>query len=304
MEPISAGKIPAGEEWAAQIKWDGVRILTYFDGGTIRLYNRKLRERTFHYPELTDIEKYCFAKSVILDGEIIALGADGKPSFHEVMRRDGIRRFDRVSRAQKEVPVTYMAFDVIFFNGEWLKKKSFVQRMEVLSQIIKPRENVQIVSTHEHPEPLFEAVKAHGLEGIVLKRLDSPYLIGEKRSLWQKIKNYQDLVAVIGGYTLRGETVNSLLLGLYDENKRFRYIGHAGTGKLSAGDWRELTGLLRPLTVDKRPFINKPEKGKAFWVKPQITAKIQFMEWTEAHNLRQPSIQALVDVPPEECLFQ
>lgn len=304
MEPISAIEISAAKEWAAQIKWDGVRILTYYDGETVRLYNRKLRERTLHYPEFSAIAGYCSAQSVILDGEVIALGTDGKPSFHEVMKRDGIRCLDRVTKAQWEVPVTYMVFDIIFYNGKWLKKEPFTSRMQILAQILKPQENVQLVSTHEDAASLFEVIKSHGLEGIVLKKPDSPYLIGEKRSFWQKLKNYQDLNAVIGGYTLGGATVNSLLLGLYDEDNNFHYIGHAGTGKLSNQDWRELTLLLRPLTVDIRPFVNKPKRSDAFWVRPQLAVKIQFMEWTQGNNLRQPSIQALVDVPPKECVFQ
>lgn len=303
MEPISTTEIPDSKEWAAQIKWDGVRILTYYDGETVRLYNRKLRERTFHYPELSAINEYCPVQSVILDGEIIALGQDGKPSFHEVMKRDGIRRLDRVKKAQREVPVTYMVFDVIFYNGAWLKKEPFVNRMEFVAKILKPNDNVQIVSTHEDTAALFDVVKSHDLEGIVLKRLDSPYLIGEKRSYWQKLKNYQDLNAVIGGFTLRGNMVNSLLLGLYDNDRNLHYIGHAGTGKLSSKDWAELTKLLKPLTVKEIPFINRPQRSEAFWVKPLLTVKIQFMEWTDGRILRQPSIQALVNVPPEECIF-
>src|SRR4051812_46226333 len=104
MEPLSGELIPQGHEWISQVKWDGVRVLTYHDGHEVRLYNRKLHERTFHYPELTHIRSYCDADSVILDGEIIALGSDGNPSFHEVMRRDGIRRMEKVAQAKKVVP--------------------------------------------------------------------------------------------------------------------------------------------------------------------------------------------------------
>ncbi|MDB5052920.1 MAG: ligase [Bacilli bacterium] len=88
-EPIRSNSIPEGSVWIHQIKWDGVRVLTYYDGFKCRLFNRKLNERTNQYPELLDVKSYCHSDSVILDGEIIALGSDGKPSFHEVMRRDG-----------------------------------------------------------------------------------------------------------------------------------------------------------------------------------------------------------------------
>jgi bifunctional non-homologous end joining protein LigD len=305
MEPVSSETIPVGEEWVAQIKWDGVRVLTYYDGQVARLFNRKRRDRTIHYPELTDISKYCGARSVILDGEVIALGPDGKPSFHEIMRRDGIRRMERLALAQRTIPITYMIFDVIFYNGEWVYALPFRERNQILREIVTPKDgSIQLVDSFGDGQSLFEVVKAHGLEGIVMKRLDSPYRIGEKRDLWIKIKNYRDLIAVIGGYTLNGGIVNSLLLGLYDEQDRFLYIGHAGSGKLSSEEWRALTELLKPLTVKERPFANQPERNTdAFWVSPVLTVKIRYIEWTPGHTLRQPSIQALVDVSPKECTY-
>src|SRR3954471_6170842 len=96
MEPVSSATIQSGEDWIAQIKWDGVRILTYADDQEVRLYNRKKNERTLHYPEVTNISEYCTSHSVILDGEVIVLGEDGKPSFHDVMRRDGLRKLERL----------------------------------------------------------------------------------------------------------------------------------------------------------------------------------------------------------------
>ncbi|MFC6546706.1 DNA ligase, partial [Cohnella cellulosilytica] len=103
-EPIRSDSVPSGKQWIYQVKWDGVRILPYFDGAQIRLFNRHLNERTMQFPELTD-RSYFEASSIILDGEVIALAADGKPSFHEVMRRDGVRRADRVAMARHEVPI-------------------------------------------------------------------------------------------------------------------------------------------------------------------------------------------------------
>lgn len=304
MEPQSSENIPAKDEWIAQTKWDGVRVLTYYDGQAVRLYNRKLNERTFHYPEITDIKAYCDAKSVILDGEIIALGPDGKPSFHEVMRRDGVRRTEKLAQIKNVVPIAYMIFDVIFYNGKWINAYSLRQRNQILSDIILPDNQIQLVSSHEDGAALFKVMKQYGMEGIIMKRLDSQYMIGEKKDIWLKIKNYRDLIAVIGGYTLRGEIINAVLLGLYDDQGRFLYIGHSGTGKLSQQEWKTLTEILRPLTRKERPFANKPERQtNVYWVQPMITVKLQFAEWTEGLSLRQPSLQAFVDVPPAECKF-
>ncbi|MEH6943127.1 ATP-dependent DNA ligase [Bacillus sp. JJ722] len=301
-EPISVEEIPVGKEWISQIKWDGVRILTYFNGKEVRLFNRKLNERTNHFPELTNVEEYCNASSVILDGEVISLDQNGNPSFHEVMRRDGLRRMERVAQVMQSVPVYYIIFDVIFLNGEWINNYSLDKRLNLLSKIIKPSKYIQIVQTQHDGLPLFEVIKLHNLEGIVCKNLNSRYIINGKNSEWRKVKNYKDLIAVIGGVTYRSGVVNSLLIGLYDEQNQFWYIGHVGTGKLTKMDWVNLTSAIEPLKINKRPFINEPERMKGVqWLQPILTVKVQYIEWPKGHSLRQPSIQAFVDQDPKIC---
>ncbi|MGZ4163611.1 MAG: ATP-dependent DNA ligase [Tumebacillaceae bacterium] len=305
MEPVMSGQVPSGEAWTHQIKWDGVRCLTYFDGERVRLFNRRLRERTLHYPELVDVASYCTARSVILDGEVIAFGPDGKPSFHEVMRRDGIRRMERVAMVRKSVPVVYMIFDVLFVNGEWINRRPLTERLDILAGVIKPSGGVQVVPTNDDGEALYRVIEEHGMEGIVSKKKNSPYLIGEKKDHWLKVKNYRDMIAVVGGFTLNGGIVNAILLGLYDETGKLWYIGHSGSGKLTSQDWVELTKTLQSQVVKDRPFTNKPERERdAFWVQPTLTVKIQYVEWTEGRSLRQPVIQAFVDVPPERCVLE
>ncbi|MEW9669805.1 DNA ligase [Ammoniphilus sp. 3BR4] len=301
-EPIATETMPEGEEWVAQIKWDGVRVLTYFDGEEIKLFNRRINERTNHYPELTKIESYCSATSVILDGEIIALGENGKPSFHEVMRRDGLRRMERVKEVQKNVAITYMIFDVLYYNGQWIHHRSLEDRIEILGNIIRPQEYAQLVTVHRDADTLFEVIRQQGMEGIIVKDLLSSYTFDGKDKRWQKKKNFRDLIAVVGGITLRQGIVNALMLGAYDSAGKLWYIGHAGTGKLTKEEWRELTSLVQPLIQEERPFANRPERMKdAIWLQPKITVKIKFMEWTEGYSLRQPNIQGFVDIPPEEA---
>jgi bifunctional non-homologous end joining protein LigD len=300
MEPKSSDRIPEGEEWIAQIKWDGVRVLTYYDGKEIRLFNRKANERTFHYPELQQIEDYCRASSVILDGEIIALGSDGKPSFPEVMRRDSIGRSSRVKQVSKLVPVAYMIFDLLYYDKKWVNELPLFARMELLSKIIRPQPNIQLVSSHDDGQVLFKTIKEHGLEGIVLKQKDSCYYPGGKKDVWLKVKNYHDLLAVVAGFTLNSGIVNALLLGLYDTDGHLWYIGHAGTGRLSKKEWRDLTPLLHSLSSEEQPFVNRPKRYRdAYWVRPHLTVRVKYMEWTEDKSLRQPSIEAFVDVEPK-----
>jgi len=304
MEPEMSEVIPEGKEWLAQVKWDGVRVLTYYNGSRIQLYNRKRNERTFHYPELLDIKKYCLASSVILDGEIIALGDDGKPSFHEVMRRDAIRIIERVNQVKSTIPITYMIFDIIYYNSQWIINIPLFERIKILKSIIIPGPNIQLVTSHEDGSKLFSTIQNHGMEGIVMKQKDSCYYPGQKKDVWLKVKNYRDLIAVVAGFTLNGGVINSLLLGLYDNQGNLWYIGHTGTGKLTRPEWRSLTDLLCTLKVEEQPFVNRPKRHKdAFWVDPNMTVKIRYAEWTECRSLRQPIIQAIVNIPPSECKF-
>lgn len=304
-EPISTDEFPDGPGWVSQVKWDGVRILTYFDGHENRLFNRRKNERTLHYPEITDVYTYCNADSVILDGEVIALGSDGKPSFYEVMRRDGIRRMEKVPQIQKAVPITYMVFDVLYVNKQWVTSYSLKERQELLNTIITPNNHVQLVENFDNAKSLYQVIKTQGMEGVIMKDLSSTYLINGKDPRWRKKKFYRDIIAVVGGVTLRNNIVNSILLGLFDNSGCFWYIGHAGTGRLTQSDWRKLTERIRPLVQQNMPFVNKPPRtADTLWLQPAITAKIQYADWIDGHSLRQPSIQGFVDVPADQCVLE
>lgn len=305
-EPISSAVPPSGPGWMHQIKWDGVRLLSYYDGKRLRLFNRKLNERTALYPELADPASYCGASSFILDGEMIALGADGKPSFHEVMRRDAIRKADKISFAVRSVPVTYMVFDILYADGRPVTDVAFRERAALLADALRPGPSVQLVTSYSDGDALFKLMREQGMEGIVSKEADSVYTPGGKDKRWVKVKNYGDIVAVIGGFTLNGGIVNAILAGVYGEEGKLYYIGHVGTGKLARTEWAELTARLLPDRTEERPFVNDhPDMKGAFWVKPRLAVRVQYTEWRwrEGRTLRQPSIQAFVDVPPEECRF-
>lgn len=303
-EPINIENTPTGDQWISQVKWDGVRILVYYDGLSVRIMNRKLNDRTLQYPELMNISDYCTADSFILDGEVIALD-NGKPSFHRVMKRDGIRRQSSVTAAINQVPITYMIFDILHYNGNWITDKTLEERQQILDKIITKNDYVQLVKNHHDSSSLFNAAAEHELEGIIIKDLNSKYSINGKDKRWQKKKVFKDLFAIIGGVTYRSGVVNALLLGLYDENGQLWYIGHAGTGKLTQKDWRSLTKTVQGIITQERPFANVPERNKdAIWIKPELTVKIKFMEWTRSKTLRQPSIQSLVNIDVKDCTFE
>lgn len=303
-EPIRTEVFPKGEDWIAQVKWDGVRVLTYYDGSRVQLFNRQLNERTGQYPELTQLKDYCSANSVILDGEVIAL-EKGRPSFHQVMKRDGIRRLEKVDSVKKQIEISYMVFDLLFYNGDWVNTLPLKERQKILRELLKPQERVHSVDNFPDAQSLFEAIKGQDLEGVVCKKLSSTYALGGKDNRWQKIKNYRDLLAAVGGVTMREGIVNALLLGAYDSEGRFWYIGHAGTGKLTQADWRELTRRIQPLQRKDSPFFNRPARMKeSIWLEPEYTVKVRFMEWTGGGTLRQPSIQAFMQAKPLECRLE
>ncbi len=304
-EPIKTDNIPRGDNWISQVKWDGVRLLTYFDGESVQLYNRRRNERTLHYPELHAIRSFCDANSVILDGEIIALDENGKPSFPTVMKRDGLRRMDKVAQVKQFVPVTYMLFDVIYYNGNWINDYPLAQRLQLLSNIVIPTPTVQLVPSFQDSAALFAVMQKERMEGIVVKDLNSPYQIGSKSHSWQKKKNYLDLNAVIAGVTLSSGVINSLLLGLYNHTEQLIYIGHAGTGKLKQAERKQLTEQIKLFVIKHCPFSTVPERSKnTIWLQPLLTVKVHFLEWLTSNRLRQPSVQAFVDVPPSECKFE
>lgn len=302
-EPVSTANMPKGDQWVYQIKWDGVRMLVYSEGTETRLFNRRLNERTMQYPELLRVSDYCTAQSVILDGEIIAL-LDGKPSFQQVMRRDGIRKSTNVDVVRKQVAITYMIFDILYLNGEWVTNRTLQERQQLLVDCVKPSIQVQLVANFPDGDALYGVVAAHELEGIVCKDLTSKYTIGGKDKRWQKKKLYKDLIAAVGGVTFRDGTVNAIMLGLYDDAGQFVFIGYAGAGKMTQADWYALTERVPELRTDTRPFVNIPERSKeAVWLTPTLTVKINFLEWTSYGTLRQPGIQSFVDLPPAACKF-
>lgn len=303
-EPIRVDEFPEGSQWTAQVKWDGVRVLSYYDRRELKLFNRRLNERTHHYPELLNFSEYCSAASVVLDGEIIAL-KNGKPSFYEVMKRDGLSILNNLEILRSKVPITYMIFDVLYLNGQWITSFPLAKRQQILQDIITPTSQVQLVENFADAIALYEAVKEQEMEGIVLKDLSSTYLINGKDQRWRKKKYYRDAIAVVGGVTKRGSAVNSLLLGQFDQNGRLWYIGHAGTGKFSQKDWLEISEQIKPLVQSAIPFANTPPRLKGtVWLKPRLCVKVQFAEWIEGHTMRQPSIQSFVDVPPHHCLLE
>jgi len=285
---FGAGKTPFDDpDTLFQVKWDGVRCLAYSYPDGIRLFNRKLNERTAQYPELA--ASLCsLGPGTVLDGEIVALGAEGKPDFPRVLRRDLARSQVRIGLAAKSVAVHYMVFDILWLNGEALYPLPIEQRLERLYGLRFQSNFIQAVeSVQESGKALFAAVDAEGLEGIVAKKKGSVYRIGQRTEDWQKIKCFRDIDAVIGGFLEESGRVRSLLVGIPEEDGLL-YIGSAASG-VKQREWSLLKNIFAGMP-GPCPFKNKPTQPDARWVQPKVPVHLRFLEYTPEGVMRAPAV--------------
>ncbi len=304
MEPKMADKPFDSAEHIFQVKWDGVRCLTYSHGGNIQLFNRKLNERTHQYPELVELLQRICPDNTILDGEIIAFDENNKPNFRRVLKRDLIKNTSIIDSLIKKVPIYYMVFDLIYLNGRDLTQTPLIERQKLLQNLILENPLIKIVESFEtHGIKLFEGVKNQGLEGIVAKKKSSKYIIGEKTDLWKKIKVWQKINAVIGGWTSKMGEIRSLLVGLYDDKENFYYIGNVSSG-IKYNEWSILQKYFDLKKTNQSPFINPPRKTREeeiHWVEPEICLQMEYLEWTEDYRLRHPKVIKFLEINPKEC---
>jgi len=299
--------------WLFEIKWDGYRAVAFIEDGSLRLVSRSQNDLTKQFPELGDLPKFVKAKRAILDGEIVALDDQGRPSFSLMQQRTGFRAGKHRLPGREGVPVIYYAFDLLYLDGMDLRRVSLEQRKQQLQSVI---ENSAVVHFSDHyPEQgiaLFEAARQRGLEGIVAKKRSSTY--DEKRSSeWLKIKITTSQECVIGGYTDpegSREHFGALVLGLYDKQDRLIHVGQVGTG-FDQRTLREVSDSLRPLETKKNPFYGEVAAlRKVHFVRPELVAEIRFSEWTHetaegGMKLRAPVFMGLrPDKSPEECRLE
>ncbi len=301
-------------QWLYEIKWDGYRAVAYLDGGAIRLVSRNQNDLTAAYPELHSVGDYVKAHTAILDGEIVALDEQGRPSFGLMQQRTGVGSGGhRIRRTRDDIPVVYYVFDLLYLDGYNLMSAPLEQRKALLASILAQSDLIHY-SDHYigNGKALFEAAAQRQLEGIVAKHRSSHYV--QKRSRqWLKIKIVKQQECVIGGYTdPRGarENFGSVVLGLYDDQGRLIHVGHAGSG-FTVQSHAELWKRLHALETKRSPFFGKVESTRpVHFVKPELVAEIKFTEWTHEGQsggikMRAPVFQGLrFDKKPEECKFE
>ncbi len=302
-----------GDDWLFEIKWDGYRAVAFIENGKARLVSRNQNELTARYPELKDLPQFVKAKTAILDGEVVALDEQGRPSFSLMQQRTGFRPGGRRATPQAGVPVLYYAFDLLYLDGYDLRRLPLEERKKKLASVIVPGDSLRFSDHYEREgKALFELAREKGLEGILAKKRDCPYQ--ERRSSdWLKIKVRHELECVIGGYTEpEGSRAHfgSIVLGLYDKQGRLIHVGQAGSG-FNQKSLAEIWKLLKKRETKQKPFYGEVEAlRKVYWVKPELVAQIEYAEWTGGTNtgsgpkLRAPVFLGLRDdKDPKECNF-
>lgn len=304
------------DDWIFEVKWDGVRALAVCADETV-LLSRTKRDITATYPEFERLHERIVALEAVVDGEVVAL-ANGKPSFERLQARMNLQNPRDIQRMMKEVPVNYIAFDLLYLDGKSMIEAPVEERKQLLGEIVVPAPNV-LVSDYVEGEgtALFEAARAQGLEGIVAKRLGGPYRPGRRTRDWIKIKTVHDADVVIGGWS-RGEgsrasTFGALLIGAYS-NGALRFLGALGTGFSERG-LAEMLPQLQAVESQECPFEGGVEAVRAgrfgkpiiepHWAEPDLVARIEYRELTSGGRLRAPSFKALrTDKLATDCRFE
>ncbi|MGI5228985.1 non-homologous end-joining DNA ligase [Actinoallomurus sp. CA-142502] len=290
------------DNWAFELKWDGVRAVAYVRADGLELISRNDKDMARSYPELRALTGMVH-EPVVLDGEIVAL-RDGRPDFGLLQSRMHVQR--PTDRLVRSTPVAYYVFDLLHRGDRSLLAEPYTARRRALEELDL---NTDPVFTPPWWRGGGDAVLAasieQGLEGVVAKPLTSRYLPG-RRGPWIKVKNVRHQEVVVAGWTpgegRRADMIGSLILGVYDDHG-LRYVGNVGTG-FTETNLHELADRLHPLEHPDSPFdttVPGPVARTAHWTEPELVGEVAFTEWTGDGHLRHPSWRGLrPDKQPEQ----
>jgi bifunctional non-homologous end joining protein LigD len=283
-------KVPKGDDWLFEIKWDGYRILSTVAGGEPELRTRKDQDYTHRFENVAkELVKALKTPDCVVDGEVCALDEEGRPSF------------SAIQQAKPGTPIVYYVFDLLEVEGEPVIDLPIEERRERLEKLLDKRNRiVKFSESFDDGDALLAAAEKQGLEGIMAKRLGSRYLPGRRSREWLKIKGHGRQEFVIAGYTRgqgrRAGTLGSLVLATY-QGGDLVYAGNVGTG-FGEKEIERLLTKLKPLERDASPFREVPKmprirKGDVIWIEPKLVAEVEFVEWTHDGRLRAPAYKGL-----------
>lgn len=298
----SSGQPFDSKDHLFEIKWDGIRTLAFFNQGQVRLQSRRLLDSTIRYPDLVQALRKLPGKGV-LDGEIVVL-EEGKPSFQRALAREQARTPETAAFRAREHPAAYMVFDLLYLNEAELLEEPLSRRKEQLSQLMAAHQSSHLVESAyvlEQGLALFTEAVEQGLEGVVAKKLTSPYISGKRTPYWVKVKPKRKLDCVVLGTVLeRGSgRVKSLVLGAYREGLLV-WMGNVGSG-LDSKTLKQLESSLGPLEGNPPEGLSVSVPGEVRWLRPVLVVRVQYMETTREGRLRAPVFIGFVEASPESC---
>lgn len=289
-----AAAAPGSDQWLWEIKFDGYRLMARIEGDDVKLVTRSGHDWAAKMPELVQALRALQLQNAWLDGEIVVLGANGVPDFGALQN----------ALASKRSPgIEYFLFDAPYLEGHDLRQTPLAARREALQRLLeeRPQERLRFSAAFDAGAPqILESARRMGLEGVVAKRKDAPYVSGRTET-WLKLKNRQRQEFVIAGYRDRsgaGDQVGSLLLAVHDDEGALRYVGKVGTG-WDATTAQGLKSRLAQIEVGASPFgkqrLNERGAGEGalHWVQAKLVAEVEFADWTADQQLRHATFVAL-----------
>ncbi|MDW4572992.1 ATP-dependent DNA ligase [Microbacterium sp. M3] len=292
----------AAERWGdpawVEMKWDGIRAVGVWDGERLRLFARSGNEVTHRYPELTGLDAGFGREPCVLDGELVALEPDGRPSFPLLQLRMNLERAGDIAREARRTPVRYYLFDVLAHDGDDLAALPLRERRDVLDAVAGSTiDPIAVPPVFDDVDAALDTSEQLRLEGIVVKDPGSPYVRGGRSEAWLKVKITRTQEVVIAGIRPgkggRSSTFGSLLLGI-PSPEGLRYAGRVGSG-FSDSTLATLMKKLLPLRTDDNPLVGVPplDARDALWVRPELVGEVEYGEFTPAGILRHPRWRGL-----------
>ena len=290
-------QLPASGEWLYEVKLDGYRALILKAGDKVQIRSRNNKDLTATYPGVAAAAARLHADAAVVDGEIVAVNPDGRPSFQALQNRSSF----------PDHRITYYAFDLLHLNGSDLTRLPVEDRKARLADVMKGSSLPISPSLPGSPDDVVEAVRRLGLEGVIAKRKGSRYIAGTRANDWLKLKLDRQQEFVIGGYRPGAHGVDALLVGYY-EGRQLRFAGKVRAG-FTPHVRREVFAKLRPLHSSRCPFVDLPnsrtshwgggvtaeQMSEMQWLKPKLVAQIRFVEWTADEHLRHAAFLGLRD---------
>ncbi|HHW15135.1 MAG TPA: ATP-dependent DNA ligase [Firmicutes bacterium] len=286
-----------------EVKWDGLRCVAFLESAT-RLQSRHLNDLTGRYPDLADLHRAVAGQPAVLDGEIVVFSG-GRPDFGALLARHHLTHPNRLRAACRTHPATYVAFDLLYWKGQNVMGYPLERRQALLAETIAETESLILSRPVDAGGVAYaEAVFARGLEGVMAKRRDSPYLPGRRSSAWLKVKRPRSLWAVLAGYIERVDGgPGSVVAALYDDAGRLRAAGLAGVSLPEAAR-QSLSDRLAALRRTTPPLAKVPSglsSRKVRWVEPKLVFRLEYLERTAAGHLRHAVFRELVSKNPAAC---